>query len=494
MSTILLGGLLKLDRPELLDGRALIGGQRVDTAATFAPTDPATGLPAGEVSDVDPHTARAAVDAAEAAFQAWRTTPPRRRSALLRAWFDTILAQREDLAKIIAWESGKPLQEARDEIAYGASYIEWYAEEIKRPSGDVLTPATADRKAVTTREPVGVVALVTPWNFPFAMIARKAAPALAAGCTVVAKPAEDTPLTTLAAAALALRAGLPPGVLNVTPASRSSTPALSQAWMDDRRVRKISFTGSTQVGRLLAHRASASLKRVSLELGGDAPFIVFDDADLDQAVRALMKAKFRNAGQACVAANRVYVQAGVREALTQRLILALAAMTVGAPAEGPADIGPLINARALEKVESLVADAVAEGARVLLGGQRLDRPGCFYPPTLVEAVRPSMAIAREEIFGPVVALQTFADEAEALRLANDTDYGLAAYVCTQDHARMWRMAEGLEVGMVGVNEGAISSEAAPFGGVKQSGYGREGAAEGLAEYQSVKYVCFGGLA
>ncbi len=494
MSAPVPGGALTLARPALLDGRALIGSVRVETIASFIPTDPATALPAGEVPDVDPDTARMAVDPAEAAFQTWRTTPPRRRSALLRAWFDVIVLHREDLAKIIAWESGKPLQEARDEVAYGASYIEWYAEEIKRPSGQVLTPAAADRQAVTTREPVGVVALITPWNFPFAMIARKAAPALAAGCTVVAKPAEDTPLTTLAAAALALEAGLPPGVLNVCPASRASTPALSQVWMDDRRVRKTSFTGSTQVGRLLAHRAAASLKRVSLELGGDAPFIVFDDADLDLAVRALMKAKFRNAGQACVAANRVYVQASVREALTQRLTTALAALTVGAPADGPADIGPLINARALEKVESLVADAVSEGARVLLGGQRLERSGCFYPPTLVDAVRPSMALAREEIFGPVVALQTFAEEAEALRLANDTDYGLAAYVCTRDHARMWRMAQGLEVGMVGVNEGAISSEAAPFGGVKQSGYGREGAAEGLAEYQSVKYVCFGGLA
>lgn len=494
MSALAPGGALTLARPVLLDGRALIGGARLDLGATYAPTDPATGLATSPVSDSDPGAARMAVDAAEAAFAEWRVTSPRRRSVLLRAWFDAIVLHREDLAKIIAWETGKPLREARDEVAYGASYIEWYAEEIKRPSGHVLVPAMSDRQAVTTREPVGVVALVTPWNFPFAMIARKAAPALAAGCTVVAKPAEDTPLTALAAAALALEAGLSPGVLNVTPASRAATPAVSRAWMDDRRVRKISFTGSTQVGRLLAHGAAASLKRVSLELGGDAPFIVFDDADLDLAVQALMKAKFRNAGQACVAANRVYVQAGVRQEMTQRLTAALAALSVGAPADGPADIGPLINARALDKVESLLAGATAEGARVLLGGRRLQRPGGFLPPTLVDGVRPDMAIAREEIFGPVVALQTFENEAEVLQLANDTDYGLAAYVCTRDHARMWRMAQGLEVGMVGVNEGAISSEAAPFGGVKQSGYGREGAAEGLAEYQSVKYVCFGGLA
>lgn len=486
-------GLLALARPDLIRSQAFIGGRWVDAPSAFEVFDPASGAVIAQVADSDAGMALEAVEAATTAFAEWRATTPKHRAGVLRRWFDAILRHQEDLAKIIAWEMGKPLAEARGEIAYGAAYFEWFADLIRQSSGEVLPSPVPGRQMLALREPVGVTAVITPWNFPSAMIARKIAPALAAGCTVVGKPAEDTPLSALALAVLAEEAGVPAGVLNLVPASRAQTPVVSDVWLADPRVRKLSFTGSTPVGRILAGAAADTLKRVSMELGGDAPFLVFDDADLDLAVDALLKAKFRNAGQACIAANRVLVQRGVQAPFTARLVAAVEALRTGAAAEGPADIGPLINARALEKVERLVADAHEKGAQFLTGGRRIDGPGLFFQPTVLTDISSDMTLACEEIFGPVVALQVFDTEEDAVRIANDTPYGLAAYVCTSDQKRTWRMAAALESGMIGINEGAISSEVAPFGGVKQSGYGREGSAHGLEDYQSIKYVCIGGL-
>lgn len=486
-------GVLKLERPDLVRTGAFIGGEWLVGTRLFDVMDPASGERIIQVTDGDGDLAARAVEAASAAFEDWRETTAKHRSVILRRLFNLIMQHQEDLAKIISWEMGKPLAEARGEVAYGASYFEWFSEEIRRADGVVIPSPIAGRQMFAVREPVGVAAVITPWNFPNAMISRKIAPALAAGCTVVGKPAEDTPLSALALAVLAQQAGVPDGVLNIVPASRENTPEISQVWLKDVRVRKLSFTGSTPVGRLLARESAQTLKRVSMELGGDAPFLVFEDADLDVAVDALMKAKFRNAGQACIAANRVLVQDGVHDEFAARVTQAVRALKTGPAVEPGSDIGPLINARALEKVERLVADARSQGADVLTGGARLDRSGFFFEPTVLANVSPDMPLACEEIFGPVVALQRFRGEAEAIRLANDTPYGLAAYACTQDQKRIWRLAARLEAGMVGFNEGAISSEVAPFGGIKQSGYGREGSVFGLDDYQSIKYVCLGGL-
>ena len=490
---ILPEGLLALERPDLIRTQAFIGGRWVDASSTFEVFDPASGALIAQVADSDADMARRAVEAAATAFAEWRATTPKHRAGIMRRWFDAILRHQEDLAKIISWEMGKPLAEARGEIAYGAAYFEWFADLIRQSSGEVLPSPVPGRQMLALREPVGVTAVITPWNFPSAMIARKIAPALAAGCTVVGKPAEDTPLSALALAVLAEEAEVPAGVLNLAPASRAQTPIISDVWLSDARVRKLSFTGSTPVGRILARDATNTLKRVSMELGGDAPFLVFADADLNLAVDALLKAKFRNAGQACIAANRVLVQREVQAPFTARLITAVKALRTGAAADGPANIGPLINAKALEKVERLIADARDKGAQILTGGRRIDGPGFFFQPTVLTDVSSDMTLACEEIFGPVVALQVFDTEDDAVRIANDTPYGLAAYVCTSDQKRTWRLAAALECGMVGINEGAISSEVAPFGGVKQSGYGREGSAHGLEDYQSIKYVCIGGL-
>ena len=486
---------LGLKRLDLIKTKAFIGGRWLDepSGELFDVVNPADGGLIVSVTDGGAALAGQAVDAASEAFTTWRATTAKVRSSLLRAWFDLITANTEDLARLIAWEMGKPVAEARGEVAYGAGYLEWFAEAIKHENGDIIPSPVAGRQMLAMREPVGVAAVITPWNFPVAMIARKFGPALAAGCTVVAKPAEDTPLSALALVALAEEAGLPPGVINIIPASRDRTPQISQVWMDDNRVRKISFTGSTPVGKLLAKGSADTLKRLSMELGGDAPFIVFDDADLDIAVDALMKAKFRNAGQACIAANRVLVQDGVYDALAERMTAAVAKLSVGAAADGAFDIGPLINARAMDKVERLVGDAVARGARVLVGGARHTAGETFYQPTVLADMPLEMRASCEEIFGPVLPLARFSTEDEALALANDTPFGLAAYFCTQDQKRIWRVASRLESGLVGVNEGAISSEYAPFGGVKESGYGREGSSHGLADYQSLKYVCLGGL-
>ncbi|MNK18393.1 Glutarate-semialdehyde dehydrogenase DavD [compost metagenome] len=490
---ILPEGLLALERPDLIRTQAFIDGRWVDASSTFEVFDPASGALIAQVADSDADMARRAVEAATTAFAEWRTTTPKHRAGVLRRWFDAILRHQEDLAKIISWEMGKPLAEARGEIAYGAAYFEWFADLIRQSPGEVLPSPVPGRQMLALREPVGVTAVITPWNFPSAMIARKIAPALAAGCTVVGKPAEDTPLSALALAVLAEEAEVPAGVLNLVPASRAQTPIISDVWLSDARVRKLSFTGSTPVGRILARDATNTLKRVSMELGGDAPFLVFADADLNLAVDALLKAKFRNAGQACIAANRVLVQREVQAPFTSKLVAAVEALRPGAAADGHADTGPLINARALEKVERLVADAREKGAQILIGGHRISGPGFFFQPTVLTDVSSDMTLACEEIFGPVVALQVFDTEDDAVRIANDTPYGLAAYVCTSDQKRTWRLAAALECGMVGINEGAISSEVAPFGGVKQSGYGREGSAHGLEDYQSIKYVCIGGL-
>lgn len=485
---------LSIHRDDLLPGRNYVAHWReAEEGHRFDVIDPASNQAFASVPDSGAADARAALEAAHAAFAGWRATPTKQRARLLKRWNDLIVEHQEDLARLISREQGKPLAEGRGEVAYAASYVEWFAEEATRANGDVIPAPLPGRRMLALREAVGVVAVITPWNFPAAMIARKIAPALAAGCTVVAKPAEDTPLSALALAVLAEEAGVPAGVLNIVPCSRAHAGEVADAWLSDDRVRKVSFTGSTAVGKQLAAGSAATLKRLSLELGGDAPFIVLDDADLDVATEALMKAKFRNAGQACVAANRVLVQSSVYDAFAEKVAAAVKKLTVGPAAKGAFDIGPLINERGLEKVERLVRQMVAGGAKVLVGGERHALGGTFYQPTVLSNVPADLRGSCEEIFGPVIALAKVESEDEAVRLANATAFGLSAYLCSKDLARVWRVASRLETGMVGVNEGIISSEAAPFGGVKQSGYGREGSVHGLDEYLNIKYVCLGGL-
>lgn len=482
-------------RRELLIEDAFIGGEWIsaDDDTRYAVTSPADQADLARVADCGPSEAVAAVEAAVAAFAGWRSTTPQARARILKRWNALLMANQEDLARLISLEQGKPLAEAAGEVAYGASYVEWFAEEAVRGDGEILCSPFADRRMSAVREPVGVVAVVTPWNFPIAMIARKIAPALAAGCTVVGKPAEDTPLSALAIARLAEEAGVPPGVLNILSASRQRGADLVAVWLDDERVRKLSFTGSTAVGKFLAQRAAGTLKRLSLELGGNAPFIVFDDADLDVAVRGALAAKFRNAGQTCVSPNRFLVQSGVHDAFVTKLVEAVAALKVGPADEAGVQIGPLINDKAVAKVEAHIADAIAGGAEVALGGVRHGLGGTYFQPTILTGVAVSMQAACEETFGPVVSVMRFETEEEGVRIANATPYGLAAYFFSNDRRRIARVGAALECGMVGINEGAISSEVAPFGGVKQSGYGREGSRHGLAEYQSLKYLCEGAL-
>ncbi|MDO1557976.1 NAD-dependent succinate-semialdehyde dehydrogenase [Brevundimonas sp. 2R-24] len=485
---------LKLDRPDLIRTGAYIGGQWITDGPTFKVQNPADGSVVAEVLDGGPELARQAADAAAEAFETWRKALPKTRSDLLRRWFDLVTRHAEDLARLMSLEQGKPLSESRAEIAYGAGYIEWFSEEARRNGGDVIPRNKDGREMFALTEPLGVAAVVTPWNFPNAMIARKMAPAIAAGCTVVGKPAADTPLSALALAALAEEAEFPPGLLNLVPAAHGNARGVVQAWQDDMRVRKLSFTGSTQTGRKLAEAAAPTLKRLSLELGGDAPFIVLDDADLDVALQALKAAKFRNGGQACTAANRVLVHRDVQDAFVARIEALIDGLKVGPATDPEAEIGPLIHQDAVAKVERLVGQAIEAGAQLRRGGRvHPQLGGTFYAPTLLTGVTAEMEISRTEVFGPVIALQTFADEAEAIRMANDTEYGLAAYLFSKDAGRCWRMTRALEFGVVGVNEGLVSTEVAPFGGVKQSGYGREGSIHGLSEYQSLKYVCFGGI-
>jgi succinate-semialdehyde dehydrogenase / glutarate-semialdehyde dehydrogenase len=491
---------LTLTRTDLIRSRNFINGRwcdAVDDDRRLVVTDPADDCLIAEVQDSDAADARAAADAAYAAFSGWRATPAKTRAALLRRWHDLMIVHQDDLGRLISREQGKPLAEGRGEVLYAASYVQWFAEQATRANGAVIPAPVPGRRMLALPEPVGVVAVITPWNFPAAMIARKIAPALAAGCTVVAKPAEDTPLTSLALVALAEEAGFPPGVLNIVTASREHTPAVVGAWLIDARVRKVSFTGSTPVGQHLARESATTLKKLSLELGGNAPFIVFDEADLDAAVEGLMVAKFRNGGQTCVCPNRVYVQSAVHDDFVERLARRVGALKVGPASDPTSQVGPMINARAVDKIERHVRNAVAGGARVVVGGQRLrnaaaDGPNYYAPTVLVDA-QPSMDCACEETFGPVVPVFRFDSEAEVVALANDTPFGLAAYFYSQNVQRIWRVTDALEAGIVGVNEGALAAEAAPFGGVKASGYGREGSVHGLEDYQHIKYVCQGGL-
>lgn len=486
---------LSLTRTDLIHSANFIGGQ---WAAFSGPrldvTDPATGAVITAVPDSGAAEALAALDAAHAAFATWRKVPAKQRAAIIKRWNDLVLAHQDDLGTLISLEQGKPLAEGKGEVAYAASYIAWFGEEATRMNGEVIPAPVPGRRMFALKEPVGVVAAITPWNFPAAMIARKIAPALAAGCTVVCKPAEDTPLTSLALVQLAHEAGVPAGVLNIVTASRQNTPAVVDVWLDDSRVRKITFTGSTPVGKHLARRSADTLKKLSLELGGNAPFIVFDDADLDAAVDGLMAAKFRNGGQTCVCPNRVFVHRSVFDSFAAKLAARVAALEVGPASDPASQIGPMINDRAVEKIERHVNDAVAKGAKVLTGGQRLAHLGPnYYAPTVLSGANASMACACEETFGPVAPLTVFDDESEVIIAANDTPFGLAGYFYSQNVKRIWRVADLLETGIVGINEGAIAAEAAPFGGVKESGYGREGSTHGLDDYLHTKYVCQGQL-
>ncbi|MEE2022815.1 NAD-dependent succinate-semialdehyde dehydrogenase [Alkalimonas mucilaginosa] len=457
----------------------------------FAVTNPATGERLAEVADATPAQAQQAVSAAAEAFVSWSSLSAAERSALLLRWHQLLLAHQDELALLLTLEQGKPLAEAKGEIVYGASYVQWFAEEAKRVYGDTIPATSADKRILVLKQPVGVVTAITPWNFPNAMIVRKAAAALAAGCTFVVKPAQQTPLSALALAELALQAGIPAGVFNVL--ASSDAQGIGAVFTQDPRVAKFSFTGSTAVGKTLLAQCAQGVKRVSMELGGNAPFIVFEDADLDAAVQGLMASKFRNAGQTCVCTNRVYVQASVAKAFSQKVQQAVTSLRLGNGCDSKVDLGPLIDDAACRKVEALVQDAVAAGANLICGGQRQSPDSLFYLPTVLSKVDDRMAVAQQEIFGPVLALQSFDTEDEVLARANATDYGLAAYFYSRDIGRIFRVAEGLQFGMVGVNEGIISNAAAPFGGVKQSGYGREGSKYGLDDYLDIKYLCLGGL-
>jgi succinate-semialdehyde dehydrogenase/glutarate-semialdehyde dehydrogenase len=470
---------------------AFINGEWVKSGATFPVYDPATGEEIARVPNLGTREAAEAIDAATAALPAWSARTAKERADIMRRWFDLIIANAEELAALMTREQGKPLSESRSEVAYGASFVEWFAEEGKRAYGHTIPTTIGAKRYLTIKQPIGVVAAIAPWNFPIAMITRKVSPGLAAGCTVVIKPSEETPLCALALAALAREAGFPPGVLNII--TTLDAAAVGKVFCSDARVRKLSFTGSTAVGKMLYRQCADTVKKLTLELGGNAPLIVFDDADVDVAVAGAIASKFRNAGQTCVCANRILVQAGIYDRFTKALAEATSKLVVGRGHDSNVTIGPLINAEAIAKVETLMQDALAKGAKVVLGGGRADAGPQFYQPTVVTGVTPDMAITREEIFGPVASLMRFETEADAIRIANDTPYGLAAYIFSQNISRAWRVAERLEAGVIGVNEGIMSNEVAPFGGVKQSGLGREGGAEGLDEYLETKYICLGAI-
>ena len=482
---------LTLNDPALLETRGYVNGTWIEAPSTFAVNDPATGEPVAEVADISVADTARAIDAADAARPGWAAMTGKERAALLRRWYELMVENADDLATILTAEMGKPWPEARGEILYGASFIEWFAEEAKRIYGDVIPGHQRDKRIMVLKQPVGVVGSITPWNFPNAMVARKVAPALAAGCTFVARPAELTPLSALAMAVLAERAGIPAGVFNVIPSTDAA--GVGQELCVNPNVRKITFTGSTRVGKLLMEQGAGTIKKMSLELGGNAPFIVFDDADLDAAVEGAMIAKFRNNGQTCVCANRIYVQSGIYDAFAEKLREKVRGLTVGNGFDAGVTTGPLINEAAVTKVEAHVSDAVAKGARVTTGGTRSNLGGTFYAPTVIRDVAPDMLVCHEETFGPLAALVPFDTEAEVIEMANDSEFGLAAYFYSRDLARVWRMAEALETGMVGVNTGLISTEVAPFGGVKQSGLGREGSKYGIEDFLEIKNVCIGGI-
>ena len=483
---------LQLADPSLLRSSCYIDGKWVDAAdgKTIDVTDPATGAVVGSVPSLGSDDVRGAIDAANAAWPAWRAKTGKERANIMRRWFDLMMANQEDLARIMTIEQGKPLAESRGEIAYAASFIEWFAEEAKRVYGDVIDHPLPGKRIVVIKQGIGVVAAITPWNFPAAMITRKCAPALAAGCPVVIKPASQTPLSALALAELADRAGIPAGIVNVVTGAAS---VVGKELTESSIVRKLSFTGSTEIGKMLMQQCAATVKKVSMELGGNAPFIVFDDADIDAAIAGAMLSKYRNAGQTCVCANRIYVQAGVYDAFAAKLAETAAAIKLGHGTEDGVQQGPLIDMRAVEKVEEHIADAVAGGARVIAGGKRHALGRSFFEPTVITGVTQDMKVAREETFGPLAPLFRFESEAEVVQMANDTEFGLAAYFYSRDIGRVWRVAEALEYGIVGINEGIISNEVAPFGGVKESGVGREGSKYGIEDFLEIKYLCMGGV-
>lgn len=477
----------------LLKNHAYVNGEWIsaDNGRTFAVTNPADNSEITRVPSLGAAETRRAIEQAEQAFRDWRRQTAQQRSQLLRRWFDLVMENQEELAQLLSLEQGKPLAESRGEIAYGASFIEWFAEEAKRVYGDVIPAHANDRRFVVIKQPIGVVAAITPWNFPTAMITRKCAPALAAGCSVVIKPAPDTPLSALALAALAEEAGIPPGVFNVLPSDDAA--AVGAEMTGNPRVRKLSFTGSTAVGKLLMAQCAGTVKKVSLELGGNAPFLVFDDADIDAAVAGALASKYRNSGQTCVCTNRFLIQDQVYDEFAEKLSRAVEQLQVGPALTSDSQQGPLINQAAVDKVQQHVDDAIAKGARLMTGGQPHHLGGTFYQPTILANVTREMRIACEETFGPVAPLFRFKTEQEAIELANDTPFGLAAYFYARDIGRIWRIAEALETGMVGINEGIISTAVAPFGGIKESGIGREGSYYGLEEFIEVKYLCMGGL-
>ncbi len=482
-----------LKHADLLRRQAYIDGTWVnaDSGKSFKVTNPADGSLIAEVPDMGRAEAKRAIDAAHAAWPAWAGLTAKQRAALLRKWYELILHNQDDLGALMTLEQGKPLAEAKGEVVYGASFVEWFAEEGRRIYGDVIPAHAPDKRIVVIKQPIGVVAAITPWNFPVAMITRKVAPALAAGCPVVVKPAEDTPLCALALARLAEEAGIPKGVFNVV--TTMDGPGVGIELTTNPKVRKVSFTGSTEVGKILMRQSADTLKKLSLELGGNAPFIVFDDADIDAAIAGAMVSKYRNTGQTCVCANRLFVQDGIYDAFAAKLAEAVKKLKTGPGFAEGVNQGPLINQDALDKVERLVGDAKAKGAKVLVGGAKHDLGGTFYQPSVITEATTAMACAQEEIFGPVAVLFRFKDEAEAIRLANDTPYGLAAYFYSRDIGRVWRVAEKLEYGIVGINEGLISTAEAPFGGVKESGTGREGSKYGIDSFVEIKYLCFGGV-
>ena len=487
---------MKLNNPELLRTQSYIDGKWVEApdGAEFAVDNPATGSNIAHVSTLGAKQAEQAIAAASRAFPAWRARTAKERSNILRKWFDLIIAHTDDLARIMTLEQGKPFAEAKGEIAYGASFVEWFAEQAKRVMGDTISAPLATNRMLVLREPIGVCAAITPWNFPNAMITRKVAPAIAAGCTIVLKPAEQTPLSALALAVLAEQAGIPPGVLNIITADSDNSIAIGKILCASPVVRKVTFTGSTPVGRILMQQSASSIKKMSLELGGHAPFIVFEDADLDAAIDGAMISKYRNAGQTCVCTNRFYVHAKVYDSFVEKLAARVSGtLSVGEGFEDKVTTGPLIDDAAIAKVQEHVADAIAKGAKVVTGGAAHSRGGRFYQPTVLANINEDMLCMREETFGPVAPVVKFTDEAEVIRLANNTDYGLASYFYSRDIGRIFRVAEALEYGMVGVNTGLISNEMAPFGGVKQSGLGREGSVYGMDDFMEMKYVCLGGI-
>jgi succinate-semialdehyde dehydrogenase/glutarate-semialdehyde dehydrogenase len=483
---------VKLKDPSLQRELCFIDGgwSAAENGANLDVTNPATLEKLGSIPNMGEAETRRAIAAAAAALPAWRARTAKDRAIILRRWFDLMIENQEDLAVLMTAEQGKPLAESKSEILYAASFIEWFGEEGKRLYGDIIPGHQADKRIMVLRQPVGVVAAITPWNFPSAMITRKAGPALAAGCTLVCKPATQTPYSALALAELAQRAGVPAGVFNMI---TGSAAAIGGEMTGNPLVRKLTFTGSTEVGKKLMTQCAGTLKKLSLELGGNAPFIVFDDADLDAAVQGALASKYRNTGQTCVCANRLLIQAGVYDEFAKRLKAAVAQLRVGDGLKGITDQGPLIDAKAVTKVEEHIADALAKGAKVALGGKRHAFGGSFFEPTILTGVTPQMLVAREETFGPVAPLFRFESEAQAVAMANDTEFGLAAYLYTRDLARSWRVSEAIEYGIVGLNTGIISTEVAPFGGVKESGIGREGSRYGILDYTEIKYVCVGGV-